>query len=428
MSPLLGERVRRWIGIFSAFFSTQTVTQALGFATGILFIRALPVQELGLYNLAFSVITFFNLLSDLGSTTSLLHFFHRAAKEGTDFRAYFAAVWSLRRGAFFAGVLVVAVGFPLAAVAKGFARWDVAWTTAGVLLCVWFQIQFSLRVLDLRLHDRYGTSYRAEMAAAGLRLAIAVALVAAFLLKAWPGVFATAAGTALGAFLARPRDAATAMPTPPAGGLGPHRRQILRYLLPTLPGALYFTVQGPLLVWLAATFGSVRTIAEVGAVGRLGMAVGIFSGLIGTVFLPRLARLTDERVYLARYLQFGALLTAVAAAMTAAAALVPGLFLFLLGPRYSGLRSELVLVVAGAGLSLLDGYLVNVNLARSWTRWQGACLAVLIAGQAALMTVLPLTRTYNVLLFNVLSSGLAFVLQALVAVAGFRRPKWVYWA
>jgi O-antigen/teichoic acid export membrane protein len=425
VSTVSGDRVRRWIGIFSAFFSTQTVTQALGFATGILFIRALPVQELGLYNLAFSVITFFNLLSDLGSTTSLLHFFHRAAREGTDFRLYLAAVWSLRQGAFFLGVLVVVVAFPLAATAKGFARGDVAWVTAGVLLCVWFQIQLSLRVLDLRLHDRYGQSYRAEMAAAGLRLAIAAALVAALLLKAWPGIFATAAGTALGAFLARPREAAAPLP---AGGLGPHRRQILRYLLPTLPGALYFTVQGPLLVWLAATFGSVRTIAEVGAVGRLGMAVGIFSALIGTVFLPRLARLTDDRIYLARFLQFGALLAAVALAMTAAAVLVPGVFLFLLGPRYSGLRSELVLVVAGAGLSLLDGYLVNVNLARSWTRWQSACLAVLIAGQVALMTVLPLTRTYNVLLFNVLSAGLAFVLQALVALAGFRRPKWVYWA
>src|SRR5262249_17588718 len=145
---------------------------------------------------------------------------------------------------------------------------------------------------------------------------------------------------------------------PPAAELGPYRRQILRYLLPTLPAALYFTVQGPLLVWLAATFGSVRTIAEVGAVGRLGLAGGLFSGLIGTVFVPRLARLTDDRTYLVRFLQFGAVLAAVAAAMTVAAALVPDLFLFLLGPHYSGLRSELVLVVAGAGFSLLDGYLV----------------------------------------------------------------------
>jgi len=418
-------RARQWIGILSAYFSTQTVTQLLGIATGILFIRILPVRELALYTLAFSVITFFNFLSDLGSTTSLLHFFHRTAKERGDFRPYGAAVLSLRRTAFVLGALAVGAGFPLAASSKGFAGWDVAFTTAGILLCVWFQIQVSLRLLDLRLHGRYGLSYRAEMAGAGLRLALALALVAAALLHAWLGVFATAAGTALAAFLARPRETADPLPSE---ALAPYRRKILRYLLPTLPSALYFSIQGPLIIWLSAVFGSTRNIAEVGALGRLGMVVGLFSGLIGTVFLPRLAHVTDDRRYLVRFLQFGALLAAVAAAMTAAAAMAPGVFLSLLGPHFTGLRSELLLVVAGAGFNLLDGYLVNVNLARSWTRWQSAFLVVQVVAQAAILSVLPLSSTYGVLRFNLVSSMLAFTLQAVVVLAGFRRPIWVYWA
>jgi O-antigen/teichoic acid export membrane protein len=417
-------RARQWAGILSAYLSTQTVTQLLGIATGLLFIRFMPVGQFALYTLAFSVISFFNFLSDLGSTTSLLHFFHRSARDGEDFRPYAAAVLSLRRAAFALGALAVAVAFPLVASAKGFAGWDVGPATAGILLCVWFQILVSLRVLDLRLHGFYGLSYRAEMAGAALRLALGAALVLAALLHAWMGVLATAVGTGLTAFLARPLEAPEALP---AARLTPYRRQILRYLLPTLPGALYFSIQGPLIVWLSATFGSARNIAEVGALGRLGLLVGIFSGLIGTVFLPRLAHVTDERLYLRRFLQFGALLAGVAAATTAAAALLPGPFLFLLGRHYSGLRSELVLVVAAAGFNLLDGYLVNINLARSWTRWQSGALALTVAGQASMVAFLPLSRTRNVLLFNLLGSILAFVLQALMALAGFRRPKWVYW-
>lgn len=418
-------RTRQWIGILSAYFSTQTVTQLLGIATGVLFIRFMPVREFALYTLAFSVITFFTFLSDLGSTTSLLHFFHRAARDGTDFRPYGAAVLSLRRWAFAVGALAVAGCFPLVASAKGFAARDVVPATLGILLCVWFQILVSLRVLGLRLHGRYGLSYRAEMAGAALRLGLGAVMVLAALLYAWLGVLATAVGTGLSAFLARPLES----PAPlPAEGLGAHRRQILRYLLPTLPSALYFSVQGPLIIWLSATFGSARNIAEVGALGRLGLVVGLFSGLIGTVFLPRLSHVTDDRLYRRRFLQFGALLAGVALVLTAAAAAVPGVFLFILGPHYSGLRSELVLVVAGAGFNLLDGYLVNVNLARSWTRWQGAYLAVLIPCQAAMIAFLPLSRTWNVLLFNLLGSVLAFLLQGLTAFAGFHRPKWVYWA
>jgi hypothetical protein len=281
----------------------------------------------------------------------------------------------------------------------------------------------------LRLHGSYGLSYRAEMAGAALRLALGGAMVLAALLRAWLGVLATAAGTALAAVLARPVTREGAGPAPrPEAGLAPYRRRILRYLLPTLPSALYFSIQGPLIIWLSATFGSTGTIAEVGALGRLGLVVGLFSGLIGTVFLPRLAHVTDDRLYRVRCLQFGALLAAVAAVLTASSAAFPGAFLLLLGPHYAGLRSELVLVVAAAGVSLLDGYLVNVNLARSWTRWQSPALVVSVAAQAALIAVLPLSSTWNVLLFNLLGSILAFVLQAAMAFTGFTRPRWVEWA
>ncbi|HEX5758313.1 MAG TPA: hypothetical protein VF121_03900, partial [Thermoanaerobaculia bacterium] len=209
--------------------------------------------------------------------------------------------------------------------------------------------------------------------------------------------------------------------------LAHYRRRVLRYLLPTLPSALYFAFQGPLLVWLAAAFGAARTIAEVGALGRLGLVVGLFSGLTGVVFLPRLARLADDRLYRRRYLQFGALLAAVALGLLAAAWVAPGPFLWLLGESYAGLGRELRLVVAAAGLTLLDGYLVAVNMARSWTRWQGAAVGGLVAAQAALLALLPLGTTAGVLRFGVLSAAAALAGQAAIAWLGFTRPAAVAW-
>ncbi len=421
----LGARVRTWAGILSAYFSSQTLVQLLGIATGILFINFMPMQDLALYTLATSMITFFNFASDLGSTTSLLHFFHRSAREGENFQPYHDAVLSLRRWAFLAGAAVVAVALPVLAAGKGFARWEVALTLAGVLFCVWFQIRVSLRLLRLRLGSAFGRSYRAEMSGAGLRLALGGLMVIAGWLQAWLGVLASGLGSALTARLARSGEALR--PERPEG-LGTYRRKILRYLLPTLPAAGYYAVQGPLVVWLSATFGGVRNIAEVGALGRLALVVGLFSGLTGTVFLPRLVHVTDDRLYLRRYLQFGALLLAVGAGLTLAAAALPRLFLFVLGPKFAGLHSELLLVVAGSSLSLLDGYAVNVNLARSWTRWQGAALVVQITLQALLVALLPLATTFNLLLFNLLSAGIALGLQLLTALAGFTRPRWVYWS
>ena len=181
------------------------------------------------------------------------------------------------------------------------------------------------------------------------------------------------------------------------------------------------------MIWLSATFGGTRNIAEVGALSRLGLLVGLFSTLTSVVFLPRLARITDDRLYRVRYLQLGSLLLAIALGLLLVAALFPEPLLWVLGERYSGLHGELLLVVAGAGLTLLDGYAVGVNLARSWTRWQGLAVLSLATVQAVLVALLPLSTTRGVLTFNLWSAAAALAGQAAVAALGFTRPSWVQW-
>ncbi|HKI02158.1 MAG TPA: hypothetical protein VKK31_09265, partial [Thermoanaerobaculia bacterium] len=233
---------------------------------------------------------------------------------------------------------------------------------------------------------------------------------------------ASAAASGLTTALSRP-----GRPAAPVEDLRPYRRQILRYLLPTLPSALYFSMQGPLIVWLSATFGSTRNIAEVGALGRLALVVGMLSGLTGVVFLPRLAAITDDGLYRRRCLQYGFLLTLAAASLLAAAALAPRLFLMLLGPHYGGLHRELLLMVAGSGLSVLGSYFVNVNLARGWTRFQGITVLVELAGQILFVKLLPLSSTAGVLRFTLLSAATGLLCQCILLALGFRRPAWVHW-
>lgn len=423
-------RLRRWIGIFSAYFTAQTLVQLLGIATGLLLIRTMEIREFSLYTLAFSVVTFFTFLTDLGSTGSLLHFHQRSAAEGTDFAPYFAAVLSLRRRAFLLGAAIVVVVFPLLASAEGFSWTATALVTAGILVHVWFQIRSSIRLLSLRLRDRYPQSYRAEVGGTGLRLLLACLMVATQQLAAWLGVAATAAGSALSARLAKSRDDLEAR----AGGAGaagedlaPYRRRVVRYLLPTLPSALYFSVQGPLVIWLAATFGNTRSIAEVGALGRLALVVGLLSGLTGVVFLPRLAAMSDERLFRRRSFQFGLLLAALAGGLLAAAAVAPKLFLLLLGPRYGGLHRELLLTLAGSGLALLGSYFASVVFARGWIRFQGWTLAGELLGQIVFLRLLDLSTSAGVLRFTLLNAAVALALQVATLAVGFRRPEWVRW-
>jgi len=419
------ELLKRWAGILSAYFTAQSLTQLAGIGAGLLLVNFMPVREFALYTLASSAIGFFGFASDLGSTSSLLYFFQRSAAAGTParFASYFAAVLSLRRAAFAAGALLVVLAFPLGALRQGYSAEEALLAAAAILLAVWFQIGASLELLALRLDDRYGQSYGAEMLGSFLRLLASIALVLTGWLKAALAVLAAAGGSAAVAWAARLR-----VPAASEANLAPYRREVLRYLLPTLPGALYFSLQGPLVVWLAATFGSTRNIAEVGALGRLGLVVGMFSGLTGIVFLPRLARMTDERRYRIRYLQYGGLLVALGAALVAVAAALPDLFLLLIGPHYAGLHRELLLVVATSALTLPGGFAVGVNNARAWTRWQGLAVVALVLSQAAFAALIPLTSTAGLLTFNLLSGLVGVAAQLVIAALGFARPAWVHWS
>lgn len=421
------QRLERWTKILAAYFGAQSAVQLLGILAGILFVRHMSVREFALYTLALSVVTFFTFLSDLGATSSLVHFFHRTVSGEGDFERYTTAVLSVRRGAFLAGAGVVAVAFPWAAMAKGYGGLEVALATVAILAATWFQIVSAVRLLVLRLRDRYRQSYGAEIVGGALRLLFAGGLIAAAFLPAWAAAGSGALAAAAVALLARDRARNTPQPvTSPA--VAAERRQILRYLLPTLPSGLYFALQGTLVVWLAAAFGQSQNVAQVGALSRLGLVVGLFGGLTGVVFLPRLARIVDQRLQLRRTLQFAAGLIAVAGTLFVAARVAPGGFLWVLGETYSGLDRELALVVAGAGMTLVGGYFVAVNMAHSWNRWQGAAAGVMALGQAALVAVVPLGTVAGVLWFNLWSAILGLTLQVVITSLGFSRPRWVRWA
>lgn len=416
-------RLRRWSGILAAFAGAQALVQAATLAAGLILVNVLPVEEFAVYTFASSVLVTLAFATDLGGSSALLHFFHRSRAGEVDFDLHAAAVASLRGRLFLLAAPVAAIALVSWGSGHGRPPLEVGGTVALVLAAVALQIPATLALVRLRLEDRFGESYRAEIAGALARLAAVGAMIYAGWLRSVPALATALAGVAVTAWLTRGVNPRTAC----ARDLVPARRSVLRYLAPTLPGAVYFAIQGQFVVWLAAVFGGTTNLAEVGALGRLGLIMGVLGNLTSVVFLPRLAGITDERHFRNRYFAFGAALAAVAVAILGTAALVPGSFLALLGPNYRGLHGELLLVVTTAGVTLLGGFAVAVNNARSWNRWQPLAVAMLIAGQVAMVALLPLSTTRGLLLFGLGSAVLGTFAQLIITGVAFVRPARVAW-
>lgn len=411
-------RIKEWTRILSGFLAAQGGIQILAAMSGLLLVNFMPVREYALYTLGLSAFSFLAIVSDLGISNALSYFKREAAAAQTSFEPYVSSALHLRRTLFGVSVLFLVVLLPVVGVRRGFGILEICLVAAFIALSAWFQIRASVQLMMLRLEGQYGRSYTSELFGTGGRLFLSGGLIALGLVSGWLMVLVNAIGSiATAVFSWRPISLANAQ----VGA----RRNIWRYMLPTLPNALYFSIQGPLVIWLCAYFGKTENIAQVGALGRLGLLIGLVTNFIGMIIIPRLAVVTNERWYLKRYVQYWIPLLAIGVAIVLAGFTAPGVFLFFLGKNYRNLQNEFAVVAISVALKLFETYLVTINSARGWNRWQAVALIFYVAGQAVLIVGLDLSTTTGILLFGLFSNLIGLLLQVPTNIIGFIRPDWV---
>lgn len=413
---------RRWTKVAATFFAVHFTQQVVALATGLLFIHFLSIEEFAVYTMATSVLLTFAFATDMGSSSALMHFFHQSQLGKEPYGPMVSAVLSLRRWMFVAGAPVAVGALAWWLRANGHSVPMIAIASVLVITTVWVQVQGTTRIVVLRLEGDYARSYRAEVCAALARLGAAGAMIALGLTTAlWALATALVSAVVLAGVAHHGR-----MPGAVDSGRA-LQRKVLRYLAPSLPSAIYFAIQGQLVIWCAAWFGNLTLVANIGALGRLGLIVGAFGGLSHVVFLPRLVQITDDRLFLRRLVQFGAILTGLAGVLFAVAVVAPAPLLWLLGESYDSLSREVPIIVLASGLGLVGAYFGAVATARSWNRLQPAALLVMIIAQAALLFWLRLDTTLGVAWFAAGSAAAGLVSQLAIVIAGFVRPSWVAW-
>jgi hypothetical protein len=146
---------------------------------------------------------------------------------------------------------------------------------------------------------------------------------------------------------------------------GEIRKQILALTQRQLPNTIYYLIQGQISLYLISLFGNVRSVADVGALGRLGALFLVLGSVSSNIIFPRMSRASLPRlkrlfvIVVTGYIGAGVVLVALAIA-------VPDIFLWLLGTQYLSLRSELHLVIISAVLGQISALFWGMNTARGW--------------------------------------------------------------
>ena len=385
-------------------------------ASGILLVRALTQTEYAYFTIANSMQATMNILADSGIGIGLSSIGGRVWQSPYRFGQLINTAMRLRR---YLAAVAIAIVTPVLAwmlISNGASYVYAGLLTLAVLMGLSYQISTGVLMVVPRLHSQIDRVQKLDLFAAVSRLCILIAAYFVFLNAAVAVLAAVVGLLTQYCFLIRwVKDSID--PCAPADA--EDRKTILSIVKGQSPNTLFYCMQGQLTVWLISIFGSTRNIAEIGALGRLGVIFSIISAVMTSIILPSFARYQSATRLRRRYFQTVAGFCLFGLGLVALAGLFPDQLLWILGSKYGHLRNELFLMMIMTAFNSVVAAMWSLNSTRAWIKGSWMNIPGVILTQIILLLFLDVSTLSGVLWFGVLSLIPTFLLNCMLTLRGF---------
>jgi O-antigen/teichoic acid export membrane protein len=397
-----------WGRLITISGSAQVLIQFFSLISGILVIRLLPTGEYALYTLTNTMLGTMILLADGGISDGVLSQGGKAWSDRNWLGAVVATGLDLRKK-FAAGSLAVAV--PLLTYLLHLHGADPLMTAVLILSIIpsfylalsgnIFEIAPKLRQDILPLQKNQVALNTGRFGILCLTLFIFpfsyVAILAGAIPQLWTNLRLRKLSSRYASSDRRPDPVV--------------RKDILKIVKRTMPGAVYYCFSGQITTWLISIFGSTESLAKIGALSRFSMVLNVFTTLSGILVIPRFARLaTSRKLLITRFSQIQVCLLTVSVLITGTVFVFPGQLLFLLGKNYTSLTTEVVIIAAGSCIGMMEGITYNLLLSRGLVLHPVISITCNILTQLTLLHFLDLSNVQDLLWFQVINNSAGFLL------------------
>jgi hypothetical protein len=419
------EGARRRARILLTFLAGQGSVQALNLTVGFVVLHWLDVTSYARYGLTYGFQSTTNLLIDLGFSATIVALVGHRVEDRTVIGNYVRAGRHLR-------LRMLAVIMPIAGVIFVFMTRRLQWPAAsqiGLLLSIFVSIYFSgLQAYygaALVVTSRLASYYQVQVWAAALRLAGCVALHVAGHLDALSAVWVNSAGV-VGAGLAYKVICRQLLEEPLRVSL-PIVRQMIRYVTPNIPGAIFYALQGQLSLFLIAILGRTTGVAQVSALARLGQIFLLLYYFNAIVIEPWFARSAEQDV-VPRY--FAALAAAVffSVIFVTVSIIWPRSLLWILGKNYANLKTELAWTIVSSCTGYLMTLTWTVISGRRLIYWRSTFLNIglIVTAQIAFIVFVGVPTTLRAVQFGFVSALAGLIAQCINLTYGLKRGPRVH--
>lgn len=403
--------MRRWGLLLGGVLGAQGLAQLCNALSGLLVVRFLPRESAyAWFTVASSTLIMVALLSDSGVAGALQAVGGPLWEDRTKFSAVVHAAHRRQRWLILAAV-AFGVSWMLVLLRPLHASAAVMTGAALlVILAAWPAATGALLSHVNRIHARLRPQLVAELSSAVTRLTLTVAAVGLLwwlsggTLAAWPELAflcvlaAAVAATWVLCFLVQ-RSAADLVDVSSERSEELDGR-VRSIVAGSVVFTLYYGLQGQVSTWLMSLTGASAQVADVGALGRLALLFSLATAPVVQFAMPAFAR-CRERDKLRRQLCLTVgMFLLFSASILLLVTVLPEPFLWLLGPQYAHLTTELRLAVLVPALTGLCGITWGLVMARGWIRHSSWVAPVGLAAQAVGLFLFDLKTVTGVLGFN----------------------------
>jgi O-antigen/teichoic acid export membrane protein len=390
-----------WVRLFVSYSVVQAMAQGLGFLAGILVVRTLPREEYAYFLIVNTIGPIMNLLSDNGVTNSLSAVGGKFWQDDGRMGSLVKTAMILRRQLALISFIGVTPFLVWMLWRNHAPSHTIAWLVPLSLVGVWLQLNVGVLNMVVNLRQQVRRMQSLVFCSVLPRLALIALFVALGILNAplaiAAGCIAVASQFLLLQHWVKPQIAWDAPPDTE------FRRGILAIVKQQAPLTIYFCLQGQIGLWLISIFGSVHRVAELGALGRIGMIFSIFVSTCSALIVPRFARCQAAGLLRAQYGLIIGGFTGVVVLGTLFAWLFPSPLLWLLGPQYMNLTDLVWLAVLAAGVPSLAGLLYSLNINKGWIPPAAIVIPAEILTQIVLCLSFDLSSVRGILIIAVLA-------------------------
>ncbi|MBK0368803.1 MATE family efflux transporter [Flavobacterium agrisoli] len=342
----------------------QIIVQALGFASGILIIRLLPVEEYGLYTLANTLMGAMMVLGDGGLSTGVMSQGAKVWQNKEKLGAVLATGLDLRRK-----FAIVSLTIFIPILIYLLIHNNASWLTSiliSISLIPGFYAALSDCLIEMvpKLHQDIIPLQKNQISVGIFRLII-IGLTMFIFPWAFIAVLANGIPRIFGNIkLQKIADKFIDKTTKPDPVI---QKEIIKIVQRILPGSIYFCLSGQITIWVISIFGTTVGVAQLGALGRFAMLLNIFTVLINTLIIPRFARLElRKKVLLKASFYTISIVVTISVLLLLFVSIFSNQLLLILGNSYKDLKNEMLLSVLIGCINLGSTIFSYLSLSRGW--------------------------------------------------------------